>query len=100
MIDVLVMLCAKYHLNPSDHTVELLTHNKNHVCFKPNSLIGSLEADTIVLKPKVAEDKARRPYTPEVNIFTPKNFRIVCVCVSVCVFPMTCIDKSVFMLII
>ncbi|CAL8289771.1 unnamed protein product [Lota lota] len=75
VIDLLVTLCARYHLNPSDHTVEVLSHNKNHVGFKPNSLIGSLGAETIVLKPKVAEDKARRPYTPEATVRLLINYR-------------------------
>ncbi|CAL8406716.1 unnamed protein product [Arctogadus glacialis] len=75
VIDLLVTLCAKYHLNPSDHTVEILSHNKNNVCFKPSSLIGLLEADTIVLKPKVSEDKARRPYTPEATVRLLVNYR-------------------------
>lgn len=60
-------LCASYHLNPSDYTVEVLSPNKNNISFKPNSPIGSLEAEKIVLKPKGVEEKIRAPYMPEVN---------------------------------
>lgn len=67
-MDLLVTLCASYHLNPSDYTVEVLSPNKNNIRFKPNSPIGSLEAEKIVLKPKGVEEKIRRPYVPEVKI--------------------------------
>ncbi|XP_031708136.1 uncharacterized protein LOC116386233 [Anarrhichthys ocellatus] len=68
VMDLLVTLCASYHLNPSDYTVEVLSPNKNNIGFKPNSPIGSLEADTIVLKPKGMEEKIRRPYMPEASV--------------------------------
>ena len=60
-------LCASYHLNPSDYTVEVLSPNKNNISFKPNSPIGSLEAERVVLKPRGVEEKIRRPYMPEVR---------------------------------
>lgn len=67
VMDLLVTLCASYHLNPSDYTVELLSPNKNNISFKPNSAIGSLEAEKIVLKPKGVEENTRPTYMPEVN---------------------------------
>ncbi|XP_054479890.1 cordon-bleu protein-like 1 [Anoplopoma fimbria] len=67
VMDLLVTLCASYHLNPSDYTVEVLSPNKNNIGFKPNSPIGSLDADTIVLKPKGIEE-IRRPYMPEASV--------------------------------
>lgn len=67
VMDLLVTLCASYHLNPSDYTVEVLSTNKNNISFKPNSPIGSLEAEKIVLKPKGMEEKVKRPYMPEVK---------------------------------
>lgn len=67
VMDLLVTLCASYHLSPSDYTVEVLSTNKNNISFKPNSPIGSLEAEKIVLKPRGAEEKIKRPYIPEVN---------------------------------
>lgn len=68
VMDLLVTLCGSYHLNPSDYTVELLSPNKNNISFKPNSPIGLLEAEKIVLKPKGVEEKIRTPYMPEVRI--------------------------------
>uniref|UniRef100_A0A8D0A1P5 Cordon-bleu ubiquitin-like domain-containing protein n=1 Tax=Sander lucioperca TaxID=283035 RepID=A0A8D0A1P5_SANLU len=68
VMDLLVTLCASYHLNPSDYTVEVLSPNKNNISFKPNSPIGSLEAEKIVLKPRGMEEKIRRPYMPEASV--------------------------------
>ncbi|AWO95582.1 putative cordon-bleu protein-like 1 [Scophthalmus maximus] len=68
VMDLLVTLCASYHLNPSDYTVEVLSQNKNNIGFKPNSPIGSLEAEKIVLRPRGAEEKIRRPYMPEATV--------------------------------
>lgn len=77
-MDLLVTLCASYHLNPSDYTVEVLSPNKNNISFKPNSPIGSLEAEKIVLKPKVVEEKTiRRPYMPEVR--NMRNLYLYCI---------------------
>lgn len=68
-MDVLVTLCGEYHLNPSEHAMELLSPNQNLIKFKPNSLIGSLEAERVVLRHKGEEDriKKRGPYVPEVG---------------------------------
>lgn len=66
-MDVLVMLCASYRLNLPDYSVEFLSANKNNISFKPNSPIGSLEAEQIVLKPKGVEEKPKKPYVPEVR---------------------------------
>ncbi|XP_017557726.2 uncharacterized protein cobll1a [Pygocentrus nattereri] len=60
VMDLLVTLCAQYHLNPSDHIIELISTNQNQIKFKPNSLIGSLEAERVVLKPKGSDDNNRR----------------------------------------
>uniref|UniRef100_A0A3B4ZBY8 Cordon-bleu ubiquitin-like domain-containing protein n=1 Tax=Seriola lalandi dorsalis TaxID=1841481 RepID=A0A3B4ZBY8_SERLL len=68
VMDLLVTLCATYHLNPSDYTVEVLSPNKNNISFKPNCPIGSLEAERIVLKPKMVEEKIRKPYMPEATV--------------------------------
>uniref|UniRef100_A0A671YIN9 Cordon-bleu ubiquitin-like domain-containing protein n=1 Tax=Sparus aurata TaxID=8175 RepID=A0A671YIN9_SPAAU len=68
VMDLLVNLCASYHLNPSDYTVEVLSPNKNNISFKPNSPIGSLEAERVVLKPRGVEEKIRRPYMPEASV--------------------------------
>ncbi|CAB1451028.1 unnamed protein product [Pleuronectes platessa] len=68
VMDLLVTLCASYHLNPTDYTVEVVSTNKNNISFKPNSPIGSLEAERIVLKPRGTEGKSRTPYMPEATV--------------------------------
>lgn len=75
-MDVLVSLCASYRLNPSDYTVEVLSADKNNISFKPNSPIGSLEAEKIVLKPKGVEEPIRRLYTPEARARTRRSVSI------------------------
>lgn len=67
LMDLLVTLCAKYHLNPSSHTLELVTSNRNNVKLKPNALIGTLGADKIILKPKGEDAKKTGPQMPEVG---------------------------------
>ena len=67
VMDLLVTLCARYHLNPSEHHVDILSPNSNQITFKPNSPIGSLEAERIVLKPKESEEKVKKTYIPEVQ---------------------------------
>ncbi|XP_012731285.2 nucleolar and coiled-body phosphoprotein 1 [Fundulus heteroclitus] len=68
VMDLLVTLCANYHLNPSDHTIEFLSPHKNNVSYKPNSPIGLLEAEKILLMPKGTEDKTKKPYMPEATV--------------------------------
>ncbi|KAJ8255344.1 hypothetical protein GJAV_G00203810 [Gymnothorax javanicus] len=77
MMDLLVMLCAKYHLNPANHTMELVSPNRNHIKFKPNALIGTLEADKILLKPKGVEDKSKKtgPQMPEATVRLIINYK-------------------------
>ncbi|KAA0715442.1 Cordon-bleu protein-like 1 [Triplophysa tibetana] len=77
MMDLLVTLCAKYHLNPSGHTIELITTNRNHVKFKPNALIGALEAEKILLKPKGLEDRSKKtgPQMPEATVRLVINYK-------------------------
>ncbi|XP_030642503.1 cordon-bleu protein-like 1b [Chanos chanos] len=77
MMDLLVMLCAKYHLNPSSHTIELVSANRNHIKFKPNALIGALGAEKILLKAKGAEDKNKKtgPQMPEATVRLVINYK-------------------------
>ncbi|KAM6945662.1 cordon-bleu protein-like 1 [Aplochiton taeniatus] len=75
VMDLLVTLCATYHLNPSDHTVEVLSPNRNNIAFKPNCPIGLLEAERILLKPKGVEEKTRRPYMPEATVRLLINYK-------------------------
>lgn len=70
-MDVLVILCARYRLNPSDHVIELFSTNHNKLKFKPSSLIGSLEAELVVLKSK-RSDVRKTPNVPVVSYDEPK----------------------------
>ncbi|XP_062259112.1 cordon-bleu protein-like 1b isoform X2 [Platichthys flesus] len=76
LMDLLVMLCATYHLNPSSHTLELVTANRNNIKLKPNALIGTLDAEKIILKPK-GEDKNKKtsPQMPEATVRMVINYR-------------------------
>ena len=80
LMDLLVTLCAKYHLNPSSHTLELVTTNKKNTKLKPNALIGTLDAEKIILKPK-GEDKNKKtgPQMPEVRSSTWRMHKHHCV---------------------
>ncbi|XP_034145743.1 protein cordon-bleu isoform X2 [Esox lucius] len=75
VMDLLVSLCAQYHLNPSDFTVELQSANRNDIACKPSSLIGAMEADRIILKPKGVEEKIRKPYVPEATVRLLVNYK-------------------------
>ncbi|KAG7503153.1 cordon-bleu protein-like 1 isoform X1 [Solea senegalensis] len=76
LMDLLVTLCAKYHLNPSGHTLELVTTNRNNIKLKPNALIGTLDAEKIILKPK-GEDKNKKlsPQMPEATVRMVINYK-------------------------
>ncbi|XP_060943947.1 cordon-bleu protein-like 1b isoform X2 [Limanda limanda] len=76
LMDLLVTLCATYHLNPSSHTLELVTANRNNIKLKPNALIGTLDAEKIILKPK-GEDKNKKasPQMPEATVRMVINYR-------------------------
>ncbi|KAM8856276.1 cordon-bleu protein-like 1b isoform 2-T2 [Spinachia spinachia] len=76
LMDLLVTLCAKYHLNPSSHTLELVTANKNKTKLKPNALIGTLDAEKIILKPKGEDtNKKTGPQMPEATVRMVINYR-------------------------
>ncbi|XP_017280068.1 cordon-bleu protein-like 1b isoform X2 [Kryptolebias marmoratus] len=76
LMDLLVMLCAKYHLNPSSHTLELITSNRNNIKLKPNALIGTLDAEKIILKPKGEDaNKKTGPQMPEATVRMVINYR-------------------------
>lgn len=76
LMDLLVMLCAKYHLNPSSYTLELVTANRNNIKLKPNALIGTLDAEKIILKPK-GEEKSKKtvPQMPEATVRMVINYK-------------------------
>ncbi|XP_067426094.1 protein cordon-bleu isoform X5 [Emydura macquarii macquarii] len=61
MMDLLVDLCSRYHLNPAHHTLELKSCGTQPLGYKPNTLIGALDVQTVLLKEKVPEGKTKRP---------------------------------------
>lgn len=70
LMDLLVELCSRYHLNPALHTLEVLSPEGRSLGFKPNALLGSLNVACVLIKEKVLEEKVARrpaPKVPEVS---------------------------------
>ncbi|XP_062986420.1 protein cordon-bleu isoform X2 [Elgaria multicarinata webbii] len=62
VMDLLVDLCSRHHLNPAHHTLELHSlGTQQPLNYKPNTLIGTLDVQKILLKEKVLEGKTKRP---------------------------------------
>ncbi|XP_078233719.1 protein cordon-bleu isoform X8 [Pogona vitticeps] len=62
VMDLLVDLCSRHHLNPAHHTLDLLSwETQQPLSYKPNTLIGVLDVQKIHLKEKVPEGKTKRP---------------------------------------
>ncbi|XP_039570704.1 protein cordon-bleu isoform X8 [Passer montanus] len=77
VMDVLVDLCSQYHLNPSQHSLELKSSGTQQVLsYKPNTLIGALDVQTVLLKEKIPEEKAKRPLprVPEKSVRLVVNY--------------------------
>lgn len=71
VMDLLVDLCSRHHLNPSQYSLELKSlETQQPLSYKPNTLIGALDVQTVLLKEKVPEEKIKRPLPrgPEVSI--------------------------------
>ncbi|XP_023133339.2 protein cordon-bleu isoform X3 [Amphiprion ocellaris] len=66
LMDLLVELCSRYHLNPALHTLELLSPDGHSLGFKPNTLLGSLNVACVFIKEKVWEEKVVRRPAPKV----------------------------------
>ncbi|CAK6954382.1 protein cordon-bleu isoform X1 [Scomber scombrus] len=66
LMDLLVELCSCYHLNPALHTLELLSPDGHPLGFKPNTLLGSLNVASVLIKEKVWEEKSVRRPAPKV----------------------------------
>ncbi|KAA0702955.1 Protein cordon-bleu [Triplophysa tibetana] len=66
LMDLLVDLCSQYHLNPTYHTLELLSPDAQPVTFKPNALLGALDVSCALIKERVFEDKVVRKPPPKV----------------------------------
>lgn len=66
-MDLLIFLCAQYHLNPSSYTIELVSAENSQIKFKPNTPVGMLEVEKVILKPKQMDKKKPVPVIPEVR---------------------------------
>ncbi|XP_042317148.1 cordon-bleu protein-like 1 isoform X2 [Sceloporus undulatus] len=75
MMDLLVYLCAQYRLNPSSHTIDLMSVEKKQIKFKPNTPIGMLEVDKVILKPKQMDKKKPTPVIPEQTVRVVVNYK-------------------------
>lgn len=62
VMDFLVDLCSQHHLNPTQHVLEARSGaSQQPFLLRPNTLIGTLDLQTIFLKEKVQEVKVRKP---------------------------------------
>ncbi|XP_054826712.1 cordon-bleu protein-like 1 isoform X2 [Eublepharis macularius] len=75
MMDLLVYLCAQYRLNPSSHTIDLMSAEKKQIKFQPNTPIGMLEVDKVILKPKQMDKKKPVPVIPEQTVRVVVNYK-------------------------
>ncbi|PKU47997.1 protein cordon-bleu [Limosa lapponica baueri] len=77
VMDLLVDLCSQYRLNPSQHSLELKSSGTQQpLNYKPNTLIGALDVQTVLLKEKVPEEKTKRPLprVPEKSVRLVVNY--------------------------
>ncbi|KAM6088569.1 protein cordon-bleu isoform 3-T4 [Chlamydotis macqueenii] len=77
VMDLLVDLCSQYRLNPSQHSLELKSlGNQQPLSYKPNTLIGALDVQMVLLKEKVPEEKTKRPLprVPEKSVRLVVNY--------------------------
>ncbi|KAJ6660812.1 hypothetical protein lerEdw1_017438 [Lerista edwardsae] len=75
MMDLLVYLCAQYRLNPSSHAIDVMSAEKKQIKFKPNTPIGMLEVDKVILKPKQMDKKKPTPIIPEQTVRVVINYK-------------------------
>ncbi|XP_075272861.1 protein cordon-bleu isoform X3 [Opisthocomus hoazin] len=77
VMDLLVDLCSQYRLNPSQHSLELKSSGTQQpLSYKPNTLIGALDVQRVLLKEKVPEEKTKRPLprVPEKSVRLVVNY--------------------------
>uniref|UniRef100_A0A8C3LBH3 Cordon-bleu WH2 repeat protein n=1 Tax=Chrysolophus pictus TaxID=9089 RepID=A0A8C3LBH3_CHRPC len=77
VMDLLVDLCSRHHLNPSQYSLELKSlETQQPLSYKPNTLIGALDVRTVLLKEKVPEEKIKRPLPrgPEKSVRLVVNY--------------------------
>ncbi|NXM08174.1 COBL1 protein, partial [Tyrannus savana] len=75
MMDLLIFLCAQYHLNPSSYTIELVSAENSQIKFKPNTPVGMLEVEKVILKPKQIDKKKPAPVIPEQTVRVVINYK-------------------------
>ncbi|NXY40260.1 COBL1 protein, partial [Ceuthmochares aereus] len=75
MMDLLIFLCAQYHLNPSSHTIELVSADNKQIKFKPNTPVGMLEVEKVIVKPKQMDKKKPTPVIPEQTVRVVINYK-------------------------
>ncbi|ETE69992.1 Protein cordon-bleu, partial [Ophiophagus hannah] len=67
VMDLFVELCSQYHLNPAHYTFELQSgKTQQPVSYKPNTFIGTLDVQKILLKLKVPEEKKIKRPPPKI----------------------------------
>ncbi|XP_072250756.1 protein cordon-bleu isoform X2 [Leuresthes tenuis] len=79
LMDLLVELCGRHHLNPALHTLELLSPEGHSLGFKPNALLGSLNVACVFIKEKALEEKVPRrpaPKVPEKTVRLMVNYHV------------------------
>ncbi|NXE88996.1 COBL1 protein, partial [Menura novaehollandiae] len=75
MMDLLIFLCAQYHLNPSSYTIELVSGENSQIKFKPNTPVGMLEVEKVIVKPKQMDKKKPAPVIPEQTVRVVINYK-------------------------
>ncbi|XP_053119094.1 cordon-bleu protein-like 1 isoform X2 [Hemicordylus capensis] len=75
MMDLLVYLCAQYRLNPASYAIDVISAEKKQIKFKPNTPIGMLEVDKVILKPKQMDKKKPTPTIPEQTVRVVINYK-------------------------
>uniref|UniRef100_A0A8C6Z0Z9 Cordon-bleu ubiquitin-like domain-containing protein n=1 Tax=Nothoprocta perdicaria TaxID=30464 RepID=A0A8C6Z0Z9_NOTPE len=75
MMDLLIFLCAQYRLNPSSYTIELMSAENSQIKFKPNTPIGMLEVEKVIVKPKQMDKKKPAPVIPEQTVRVVINYK-------------------------
>ncbi|KAL2302304.1 hypothetical protein Nmel_009727, partial [Mimus melanotis] len=75
MMDLLIFLCAQYHLNPSSYTIELVSAENSQIKFKPNTPVGMLEVGKVIVKAKQMDKKKPAPVIPEQTVRVVINYK-------------------------
>ncbi|NXM56880.1 COBL1 protein, partial [Illadopsis cleaveri] len=75
MMDLLIFLCAQYHLNPSSYTIELVSAENSQIKFKPNTPVGMLEVEKVIVKAKQMDKRKPAPVIPEQTVRVVINYK-------------------------